>query len=84
MKRVAVLIVVVLVWIADMANGNADNSADACAACHRGSLSLAEWTLPELENRLREIADGRAEHPVPVSKLSDEEIRDIANSLAGE
>jgi hypothetical protein len=79
MKRA--LLSITLCWLPVVAG--ADALTDSCTVCHKDTLSLATWQAPALAARLTEMRDGRAQHVVPLPKLSDEELQALAAALAG-
>jgi hypothetical protein len=62
---------------------SADQTADSCTACHKASLSLESWQAADLEARVREFLDGRAQHVAPIPRLADEELEALVAALAG-
>lgn len=60
----------------------ADETEDACRMCHRDALTLGSWEAEALAARLKDMRDGRAEHPVPLPELDDDALEALASALA--
>ncbi len=58
-------------------------TVDGCRACHMGPMSLESWTAADLAQRIEEMAEGRADHLVPMPRLSDADREALAKALAG-
>lgn len=61
----------------------ANETADGCKACHADALTLERWDASALTQRIREMRDGKAAHPVPIPQLSDADLEALASALAG-
>ena len=57
---------------------------EACAACHKGPLSLATWEDGPLLARIVALASEPSSHPVPIPDLGDEDLAELAARLAAD
>jgi hypothetical protein len=56
---------------------------DGCRVCHRGELDLSSQSVEALNDSMKAIAAGSAEHIVPIPQFSDEDFLAIAQMLQG-
>lgn len=52
-----------------------------CRACHRGDLDLSASSAEQLQESMKSIAAGDAEHVVPIPSLNDDDLLAVAEML---
>ena len=52
-----------------------------CRACHRGDLDLSASSAAQLQESMKSMAAGDAEHVVPIPRLNDEDLLAVAEML---
>jgi cytochrome c553 len=56
---------------------------DGCLVCHKGELGLTGQPAEDLAATIEAMMSGSRAHIVPIAELSDADLRELAEILAG-